>query len=265
VTVVLCGGKGTRAYPHTAQLPKPLLDVAGRPVLEHVLDIYARQGARRFVLAAGFQSDMIRSFAGSLMTDWDVQVVDTGEDANTATRIFRCKEYLGERFFATYGDGVGNVDLAALLRTHASAGTAATITTVPLPSQYGTVDSDAEGKVRQFTEKPRLRDHWINGGFFVMERRVFEHWSGEDLEKEVLPYLASLGELQEFRHEGFWRSMDTYKDSLELSALAGAGTPPWLASPTAEIATQAPSGVHVGATYTDDRPACDVAANTESF
>jgi glucose-1-phosphate cytidylyltransferase len=230
--VVLCGGRGTRAYPHTVEVPKPLLDVAGRPILEHVLDIYARQGVRRFVLAAGYKGDLIREFAASLLSDWDVQVIDTGEDTNTGERIRLCQDFVEDRFFATYADGVGNVNLRTLMDVHLSGGGPATITTVPLPSQYGTVDIDAAGRVVRFKEKPRLLDHWINGGFFVMDRQVFDHWIGEDLEKEILPNLASIGKLQAYRHDGFWKSMDTYKDALDLTRLADTGTPPWLAEPT---------------------------------
>ena len=227
--VVLCGGKGTRAYPHTVELPKPLLEVAGQPVLRHVLEIYAAQGVRRFVLAAGYKAELIRRFAEELPAEWEVLVVDTGEESNTGTRILRCRELLDGRFFATYGDGLGNVDLRKALDTHCASGAAVTVTSVPLPSQYGTLDIDPSGRVRLFKEKPRLQDHWINGGFFVMERRVFSQWEGEDLEKEVLPALAAAGDLQAYRHDGFWKSMDTYKDAVELTELAGGGScPPWL-------------------------------------
>lgn len=228
-TVVLCGGKGTRAYPHTLELPKPLLEVAARPVLRHVLEIYAIQGVRRFVLAAGYKAELIRQFTEDLPSEWDVKVIDTGEESNTGTRILRCREELEGQFFATYGDGLGNVDLRKSLAEHSASGAAVTITSVPLPSQYGTLDIDPSGRVRLFKEKPRLQDHWINGGFFVMEPRVFTQWEGEDLEKDVLPALAAAGELQAYRHDGFWKSMDTYKDAMELTDLATAnGSPPWL-------------------------------------
>lgn len=227
-TVILCGGKGTRAHPHTLEVPKPLLEVDGRPVLAHVLQIYARQGARRFVLAAGYKADLIAEFAEGLPSDWEVEVVDTGADTGTAARIWQARRYLPERFFATYGDGLANVDLPSLLSFHESAGGAATITTVPLPSQYGVVGSAGDGRVIEFVEKPRLADHWINGGFFVMDSTVFENWAGDDLEQQVLPGLAAAGQLYAYRHEGFWGSLDTYKDAVELSALAAGGDPPWL-------------------------------------
>ncbi|HEX6395282.1 MAG TPA: sugar phosphate nucleotidyltransferase [Acidimicrobiales bacterium] len=225
---MLCGGKGTRAYPHTLELPKPLLDVAGQPILRHVLDIFARQGVRHFILAAGYKIAMIREFATTLPDDWEVKVLDTGEDANTGSRILQCRHLLRERFLATYGDGVGDIDLPALVRFHEASGGTATITTVPLPSQFGTVDTDGAGRVLEFKEKPRLFDHWINGGFFVFEPTVFATWAGDDLEKDVLPALASAGQLHAYRHLGFWKSMDTYKDAIDLTDLAKSGRPPWL-------------------------------------
>jgi glucose-1-phosphate cytidylyltransferase len=226
-SLILCGGKGTRAYPHTVELPKPLLEVAGRPVLQHVMEIYARQGHTNFVLAAGYKAEMIEQFAAGLPSSWTVDVVQTGEDTNTGGRVFACRELLGPSFFVTYGDGLGNIDLEQLLAFHTRHGGAATMTTVPLPSPYGTVDFDDSQRVLNFREKPKLRDHFINAGFFVFEHRAFDQWAGEDLERDVLPALGSAGELYAWVHEGFWKSMDTYKDALELSALAEGTTPPW--------------------------------------
>jgi len=232
VTVILCGGRGTRAYPHTTEVPKPLLEVAGRPVLAHVMEIYAGQGFRPFVLSAGFKADMIREFAATTPSSWEVEVVDTGEQTNTGGRVTGVRDRVGETFFATYADGLGDVDLGALLAFHRDHGAAATLTTVPLPSQYGTIDLAEDGHVRRFREKPVLSDHWINGGFFVFDVRAFDLWQGEDLEREVLPGLGAAGELFAYRHRGFWKSMDTYKDALELSALATEGRVPWTRSVT---------------------------------
>lgn len=231
-TVILCGGKGTRAYPHTVDLPKPLLEVALRPVLHHVLDLFARQGFDDFVLAAGFRCDLIEDFVEALDEPWRVQVVDTGLEANTGDRIWGCRDLVGDRFLATYADGLGNVDLTTLLAFHETHGGAATLTSVPLPSQYGTVDTEDGGQVLRFREKPRLPDHRINAGFFVFDRRAFDLWDGNDLEREVLPALAGKGELFAYPHEGFWRSMDTYKDALELTTLCQDGDPPWIAPPS---------------------------------
>jgi glucose-1-phosphate cytidylyltransferase len=231
-TLILCGGKGTRAYPHTTQVPKPLLEVAGRPVLLHVMEIYAAQGFTSFVLAAGFKIELIQEFAAGLPEEWDVDVADTGVETNTGGRIARCREQLGDTFFATYSDGLADIDLDQLLAYHRSHDGSATLTTVPLPSQYGTIVFGDDQRVSSFREKPVLGDHWINGGYFVLDARAFEHWDGEDLERDVLPALGRAGQLYAYQHRGFWRSMDTYKDTLELSSLVVEGKGPWTHSAT---------------------------------
>ncbi len=233
-TVILCGGKGTRAYPHTVDMPKPLLYVGGRPILSHVAEIYGNQGFCDFVLAAGYKRELIESWALSADSAWAVEVVDTGEDTNTGGRVARVADRLGDTFFVTYADGLGDVDLHALLRFHHSHPGCATLTSVPLPSQYGTLTVTEDGRIDEFREKPRLADHPINAGFFVFDRRALDHWAGEDLERDVLPVLGAAGELFAYRHEGFWKSMDTHKDSRELSALFENGRGPWTVDPRVE-------------------------------
>ncbi len=230
-TLILCGGKGTRAYPHTAEVPKPLMELAGSPILLHIMEIYARQGFDRFVLSAGYRADLIADFAAALSPGWDVRVEDTGEGTGTAGRVIGCASVLDPTFMATYGDGLAPLDLRALLEFHRGHPGAMTVTAVPLPSPYGTLEWDERGRVRQFLEKPRLPDHWINAGFFVIEQRAFDLWEGDDLEREVLPALAAAGELYVYRHSGFWRSMDTYKDALELTELCQEGDGPWTILP----------------------------------
>jgi glucose-1-phosphate cytidylyltransferase len=230
-TVILCGGKGTRAYPATATVPKPLLEVGGQPVVRRVMEIYAAHGFTDFVLAAGYQKVMLEEFADKLDEPWTVDVIDTGEDTNTGGRVRAVADAVGDTFFVTYSDGLGDVDLAESLRVHHAHGGLATMTTVPLPSQYGTVDFDGDGRVRGFREKPKLPDHYINAGFFVMDRRCFDQWpaQGEDLERDVLPAFSAKGELFVYKHHGFWKSMDTYKDALELTALCDGDAPaPWM-------------------------------------
>lgn len=226
-TVILCGGKGIRAYPHTVDVPKPLLYVGGRPVLSHVMEIYANQGFREFVLAAGYKRELIENWAVSADASWTVDVVDTGEETNTGGRVAKVADRLGETFFVTYADGLGDVDLQALLAFHRSHPGAATLTTVPLPSQYGTLEVAGDGRIVHFREKPRLPDHPINAGFFVFDRRALDLWAGEDLERDVLPALGAAGELYAYRHEGFWKSMDTHKDSRDLSSMFQHGRGPW--------------------------------------
>ncbi len=226
--VLLCGGRGVRAYPDTAEIPKPLLEVGGRPVVEHVMDIYARQGHTRFLLAGGYRYDLLAERYSVSPPGRRVEVFDTGLDADKGDRLRavapRCG---GERFLASYADGLGDVDLSELIRFHQERGAAATVTTVPLPSQYGTLAAGTDGRVTEFLENPVLTDHWINAGFFVFERAAVEDSSG-DLETEVLPALARDGRLYAFRHQGFWQSMDTYKDRQDLQSLLDSGRAPWL-------------------------------------
>jgi glucose-1-phosphate cytidylyltransferase len=229
--VILCGGRGTRALPHTEVVPKPLLHVAGEPVLAHLLRIYAEQGVTEFVLSAGHLADRIVEFARDLPSSWDVEVVDTGPGAGTAERITGVSHLLDGTFLANYADGLGDVDLCALTSAHTdhvAAGGTATVTTVPLPSPYGTITSADGGRVTAFREKPLLAEHRINGGYFVFEPRALDRFdAGPDLERDVLPALTDAGELFAYAHPGFWRSMDTYKDAQALSELAQEGAP-WL-------------------------------------
>jgi glucose-1-phosphate cytidylyltransferase len=246
-TLILCGGKGTRAYPQSLEMPKPLMPVGDSPVLLHLMRIFARQGFTDFVLAGGYRTEMLEEFTKSLPGDWSAQVIDTGPETGTAGRIVGCAAALGpgglgSSFMATYGDGLGSIDLSALVESHRSHKGAMTVTAVPLPSPYGTLEWDETGRVTRFTEKPRLSDHWINAGFFVIDTRSLASWGGDDLERDVMPALADSGELYAHRHLGFWRSMDTYKDALELSALCREGEGPWTTLPASESSSQVPPG-----------------------
>jgi glucose-1-phosphate cytidylyltransferase len=227
--VILCGGKGSRFYPFSEYFPKPMMPIGGRPILVHLMQIYARHGFRRFVLAAGHRKEMLFDYFEGRFPDWDVKILDTGAEADTGDRIVACLDHVGDRFFATYGDGLGNIDLAALLDFHNASGGLATVTAVPLRSQYGTLQFNEAKQVESFTEKPVIRNSWINAGFFVFDKRVAEHWRGNSLESEVLPNLASRGELFTYLHHGFWKSMDTSKDQQEMERLAESGAGPWAA------------------------------------
>jgi len=227
-TVILCGGTGVRAMPSTLAVPKPLLLVGDRPILAHVMEIYADQGFTEFVLAAGYKAELVTNFAQSLPSSWRVEVVDTGENTNTGGRVMRVRERLGDEFFLTYSDGLADIDLHHLLDFHRGHRAAATVTTVSLPSPYGTFDLGEKGMVSGFREKPKLDDHPINAGFFVMDSRVFDRWDGEDLEREILPSLANAANLFAYRHDGFWKSMDTQKDAQELTALCEGRRGPWV-------------------------------------
>jgi glucose-1-phosphate cytidylyltransferase len=225
--VILCGGKGTRSYPFTEYFPKPMMPICGTPILVHIMRLYARQGVTRFVLAAGHRLEVIDDYFGGRFPDWDVQVVDTGADSDTGERIRRCRSYVGDTFYATYGDGIGDIDLGALLAFHRNSKGLATVTSVPLRSQYGTVVFDGAGCVQEFREKPVLREHWINAGFFVFESAAFDLWEGQNLENQVLPALVRRQVVHAYQHEGFWKSMDTAKDQQELEALYLKGQANW--------------------------------------
>jgi len=227
--VILCGGKGSRIYPFSEYFPKPMMPVNGRPILVHLMHIYARQGFRKFVLAAGHRKEMMFDYFEGRFPEWEITILDTGVETDTADRIRACMNHVGKRFFATYGDGLGNVDLKQLLTFHHEHGGLATVTAVPLRSQYGTLQFDDDGRVRCFTEKPVIKDQWINAGFFVFEKAGVGKWAGANLESGVLPALAEQGKLFTYQHHGFWKSMDTSKDQQEMERLGETGEPPWLA------------------------------------
>jgi glucose-1-phosphate cytidylyltransferase len=224
--VILCGGKGTRAYPFSDLFPKVMMPVCGTPILVHLMRVYAEQGFNSFVLAAGHRKEILYDYFDRRFDDWKIRIVDTGSETETAERIRRCLPYTSETFFATYGDGLGNVSLHGLLAAHKGHGRLATLTSVPLRSQYGTVHFDSQGLVERFEEKPIIPDYWINAGFFVFQKMSFEI-PGENLEREVLPALGQRGDLYVYRHRGFWRSMDTSKDQQEIEALMDRASAPW--------------------------------------
>lgn len=228
--VILCGGKGTRSYPFTEYMPKVMMPINGTPILVHLMRIYAAQGFTSFVLAAGHRKEMLFDYFEGRFPDWDVRIVDTGEDADTGDRILRCGTYVGSRFFATYGDGLGDLNLHQLMETHVRQKSLITMTSVPLRSQYGLIHFDENNKVQRFEEKPIVENFWINAGFMVFEKEALMHWNGHNLEGQVLPNFARNGQLGVYQHKGFWKSMDTSKDQQELEQLYdhGNGRAPWI-------------------------------------
>src|SRR4051794_35987648 len=228
--VILCGGRGTRLQEHTRSIPKPLVEIGGRPIVWHVIQLYAVQGFSEFVLCTGYKGELIEEFAAA--EGWPegvtVQCLDTGLDTPTGGRILGARELVGERAFAaTYADGVADIDLQRALAFHGEHGAMATMTVVRPELQFGVADMDGDGRVLGFHENPRT-EHWVNGGFFVFEPGVFEYLGETSvLEREPLEGLAADGELRAYRHTGFWDCMDTYKDALELNDMWGEGHAPW--------------------------------------
>ncbi len=228
--VILCGGRGTRLRERTEAVPKALVEIGGRPILWHVIGIYAAHGFDRFLLATGYMGEAVAEFAAA--EDWpspiEVECVDTGLDTPTGGRLARLADRLdGETFCATYADGVADVDLDALLGFHRGHGAAATMTVVRPHLQWGVAEIGTGERVQGFVEKPRS-EHWINGGFFCFEPTALGYLAADSvLEREPLERLAAEGELHAFRHHGFWDCMDTYKDAVMLDDLWRGGEPPW--------------------------------------
>jgi glucose-1-phosphate cytidylyltransferase len=228
--VILCGGRGTRLRERTETVPKALVEIGGRPILWHVIGIYAAQGFERFLLATGYLGEAIEEFVAA--EAWpggiEVECVDTGLDTPTGGRVARLEERLsGETFCATYADGVADVDLEALLDFHGGHGRIATMTVVRPHLQWGVAELDGDGRIEGFVEKPRS-EHWINGGFFCFGPGVFDFLGERSvLEREPLATLAAEAQLRAHRHEGFWDCMDTYKDAVVLDDLWASGAPPW--------------------------------------
>ena len=227
---ILCGGRGTRLRERTESLPKALVEIGGRPILWHVIQIYAAQGCKRFVLCTGYLGEKIEQFVAG--EDWgdgmQVECVDTGIDTPTGGRLKLASGPIGpDTFFATYADGVADIDLGALAGFHRRHGDLATVTVVRPNLQFGIAQMDGDTRVSGFVEKPRS-EQWINGGFFCFEPGAMDYVAADSvLERRPLELLAAEGHLHGYRHEGFWDCMDTYKDAVMLNDLWGEGEAPW--------------------------------------
>jgi glucose-1-phosphate cytidylyltransferase len=226
--IILCGGRGTRLQEHTHAIPKALVEIGGRPILWHVISLYASQGFEDFVLCTGYLGDQVRAFArDDAPSGARVRCIDTGLDTPTGGRIARAARDLSRTFCVTYADGVADLDLPALVGYHADHGALATMTVVRPELPFGVTELDDDARVTGFHEKPRS-EHWINGGFFCLEPAVLDRLDESSvLEREPLESLAADGELRAYRHEGFWDCMDTYKDAVMLNDLWASGEAPW--------------------------------------
>jgi glucose-1-phosphate cytidylyltransferase len=228
--VILCGGRGTRLRERTESVPKAMVEIGGRPILWHVIGIYAAQGFERFLLATGYKGEVIEEFVAA--EPWPdglrVECVETGLDTPTGGRVARLAERMGEgTSCVTYADGVADIDLGALLDFHTKHGGAATMTVVRPELQWGVAELEKGGRVQGFVEKPRS-EHWINGGFLCLEPKALSYLGDDSvLEREPLSRLAADGQLHAYRHEGFWDCMDTYKDAVVLNDLWAGGEAPW--------------------------------------
>ncbi len=254
-TVILCGGYGTRIRDVADDIPKPMIPVGGYPILWHLMKYYAAFGHDEFILCLGHKGHSIKDFflnygahthdltvtlgadtsvefhSSQEHLDWKVTLVDTGLDAMTGARIHRIRNYVsGERFMLTYGDGLSNVNIEKLLAFHTAHGKKLTVTGVRPPGRFGELQSDGNGTVTEFNEKPQATGGRISGGFFVCEPSVFDVLDArEDLvfEKEPIRTLVKAGQLAVYEHDGFWQCMDTYRDWQLLNGLVSSNKAPW--------------------------------------
>ena len=251
--VILAGGLGTRISEETQVRPKPMVEIGGRPVLWHIMKVYSAHGIHEFIICLGYKGYMIKEYFANYflhMSDvsfdmkdnrmevhhrsaepWRVTLVDTGESTATGGRLKRVREYVSgddDAFCFTYGDGLSNVDITALLAFHRSQKTLATVTAVQPPGRFGALDLE-RNRITEFREKPHGDGGWINGGFFVLSPEVFDYVEGDATvwEQNPLERLAREGQLSAFRHRGFWQPMDTLRDRTLLENLWLSGQPPW--------------------------------------
>src|SRR3989338_6566818 len=225
--VILCGGKGTRLSEYTESIPKPLIEVGNKPILWHIVQLYKSFGHKDFIFCLGYKGDKIREYFEN-EKDVKIDFVDTGIDANKAERLLKVKDKIDGTFLVSYGDDLSDVNLDELIKFHKEKKKLVTLTAVPLSSPFGILSIDGESLVLEFREKPKL-DVVMNGGFYVMEKKIFDYIKPcYDLEKETFENLAKQGQIAAFRHRGFWKSMNTLKDVIELNELYDKGVKPWL-------------------------------------
>jgi glucose-1-phosphate cytidylyltransferase len=251
-TVILAGGFGTRLSEETVARPKPMVEIGGKPILWHIMKIYEHHGINEFLLALGYRGDVIKEYFlnfyainNDLTVDlgtgnttihdgkqpsWRVHLVDTGMNTQTAGRLKRLRDWLAddEEFLFTYGDGVGDIDIRGLIEFHRSHGKLATVTTVRSPARFGRIGFEGN-RVAEFFEKPDAGEGWINGGFFVLNRRTIEYIDDDDSvwERACVERLVAEDQLMGFRHYGFWSCMDTLREKNYLEDLWSTGKAPW--------------------------------------
>ena len=219
--ILLAGGFGTRLSEHTETIPKPMINIAGKPMLLHIMKLYAKYGYKDFYIALGYKGEIIKKFFNKKFFDWNINLVETGENTMTGGRLKRLKKYIGnETFMMTYGDGLSNVNLKKLLKFHKKNKKLATLTTVRPPARFGVLKLNGQ-YVSYFKEKSKLDEGWINGGFFVMEPEFLKFIKNDNtyLEREPLETATKKGQLIAFRHEGFWQCMDTKRDMDRLNKI----------------------------------------------
>lgn len=250
--VILAGGYGTRLSEATGQIPKPMVEIGGKPILWHIMKIYSHYGITDFIICCGYKQYVIKEYFANYFRhncdirvdlrnnslevlrrhteDWRVTIIDTGLDTLTGGRVKRIQEWVGnEPFLLTYGDGVADIDIDATIASHKQAGRVLTMTTYQPSGKLGVVEIDENNKVVAFHEKPQNGGSWVNAGFFVCEPALFDYLEGdhEMLEREPMERLLAADQINAYRHTGFWKPMDTLRDCQELNSLWDRGNAPW--------------------------------------
>ena len=229
--VILAGGFGTRLSEYTDTIPKPMVPIGGKPIIEHIMDIYSKFKHNEFYIALGYKGEVIKDYFKNFKNkDWKINLIDTGSDTLTGGRLKRMEKYFdNENFLLTYGDGISNIDINALIKFHDSHNKMVTISAVRPPARFGSLSLNGSDVVK-FKEKKQLGESWINGGFFVMNSKFFSFLDGDKtvLEKEPLEKITELKELKAFKHEGFWQCMDHKLDKDYLDQLISEKKAPWI-------------------------------------
>lgn len=254
--VILCGGKGTRLREETEYRPKPMVPIGGRPILWHIMKTYAHFGYKEFILCLGYKGDMIKDYFRNYRwnicditlklghnpaeefhdrhteEDWSVTLADTGEESMTACRVKQIQRYVpaGAPFLLTYGDGLSTIDINASIAAHKAAGKVCTISAVHPAGRFGSLRIEADGGIHTFSEKPQFEDAYVNGGYMVCEHRIFDYLPADPLmmlERQPMDKLVRDGQLNAYKHEGFWQPMDTYQEAQYLNKLWAEGQAPW--------------------------------------
>ena len=228
--IILAGGFGTRLSEYTDNIPKPMVPINEKPILCHIMEIYAKYGFKEFYVALGYKGEVIKKFFSNFKTDWKINLIDTGANTMTGGRIKRLKDYIGkETFMLTYGDGVSDINIKDLVDFHFKHKKMVTISAVRPPARFGSIKFEGT-KIKTFREKSQLDESWINGGFFVLEPSFFDLISGDNtvLEKDPLDKALALNQMVGFKHKGFWQCMDHKMDKDTLDNLCKKGKAPWL-------------------------------------
>lgn len=252
--VILAGGLGTRLSEETYDKPKPMVEIGGKPILWHIMKIYASHGVTDFIICCGYKSYYIKEYfynyalhnaniefklsdndfklTKNNAENWSVNCVDTGADTQTGGRLKRVEKYLtpGESFLFTYGDGVGDIDIQKVIESHNLSQKMATVTAVNPPGRFGALNINDDGSVKDFDEKPNKGNTWINGGFFVLETDVFNYIEGDSMPWEDVPLkkITNENQLNSYKHYGFWQPMDTIREKSILEEMYKSGTAPWV-------------------------------------